>query len=175
MTSSEPQLVSSTRSRRRARAFQPELAAIVVTPLARSVAGRRLDIQATLSLATPAKPGARRAGRTRRGVRGASCYVARPTMVAPTWHIITGEYAPAHGGVAEYSRSVARALAAAGTNVHVWAPPTGGRLTGDPGVRLHELPDGYGPRGLGALARAMRREPTPRLVLVQYVPHAFGM
>jgi glycosyltransferase involved in cell wall biosynthesis len=114
-------------------------------------------------------------GRGRRWRGLASCYVAPPTMVAPTLHIITGEYAPAHGGVAEYCRSVACALAAAGTDVHVWAPPTAGRLTGDSGVSLHPLPDGYGPRGLAALARAMRREKTPRLLLVQYVPQAFGM
>jgi glycosyltransferase involved in cell wall biosynthesis len=96
-------------------------------------------------------------------------------MLAPAWHIVTGEYAPAQGGVAEYSRSVARALAAAGDEVHVWAPPMERPLTTDFGVSIHLLRRGYTPHGLSVLARAMRRERTPLRILVQYVPHAFGM
>src|ERR1017187_5912572 len=99
----------------------------------------------------------------------------RAPMAAPAWHIFTGEYPPAPGGVADYARSVARMLAAAGDDVHVWAPAPSGPLTEDPGVRLHPLRGGYAPRGLVALSRAFRREPSPRRVLVQYVPQAFGM
>jgi glycosyltransferase involved in cell wall biosynthesis len=96
-------------------------------------------------------------------------------MLAPAWHIVTGEYAPAQGGVAEYSRSVARGLAAAGDEVHVWAPRMARPLTTDPAVNVHPLRRGYTPHGLSALARAMRRERTPRRILLQYVPHAFGL
>src|ERR1019366_31641 len=91
------------------------------------------------------------------------------------WHIITGEYPHAGGGVADYTRSVARALAAAGDEVHVWAPVAAGGLVEEPGVQLHPLARGFGPRGLLALARAFERESRPRRLLLQYVPQAFGL
>src|SRR5260221_12031517 len=79
------------------------------------------------------RPGPRRGtpGTNTKREWAVSCYVALPTMVAPTWHIITGEYAPAHGGVAEYCRSVACPLTAAGTVLHVGAASTAARHTGD--------------------------------------------
>jgi hypothetical protein len=42
------------------------------------------------------------------------------------WHMITGEYPPQAGGVSDYSRVVARGLAAAGDTVHVYAPENPG-------------------------------------------------
>jgi len=96
-------------------------------------------------------------------------------MARPAWHILTGEYPPAPGGVSDYTRSVAMGLAAVNDEVHVWAPPVGGDLREDPGVRVHPLPFAYGPRGLLALSRALGRERSPRRILVQYVPHAFGL
>ena len=49
-----------------------------------------------------------------------------------TWHIITGEYPPNPGGVADYTQLVALGLAAHGDSVHVWAPrgSNGPRRTG---------------------------------------------
>ena len=91
------------------------------------------------------------------------------------WHIVTGEYPPAPGGVADYTRSVARGLASAGDEVHVWAPAARSELVGDPGVRLHPLACGFGPRGLLALSREFSRQPRPRRLLLQYVPQAFGL
>ena len=46
------------------------------------------------------------------------------TMVSPVrrlWHIVTGEYPPDSGGVADYTAAVARALADSGAEVHVWS------------------------------------------------------
>jgi glycosyltransferase involved in cell wall biosynthesis len=91
------------------------------------------------------------------------------------WHIVSGEYPPAHGGVADYTRSLARGLALAGEEVHVWAPLAGDGLATDPGVTLHPLPRGFGPLGLPGFVRDFRRQPAPLRVLVQYVPQAFGM
>ncbi len=96
-------------------------------------------------------------------------------MQGLSWHLITGEYAPAKGGVADYTRALASALAAAGDSVHVWAPSTGPGLTPDPGVHLHPLPHGFQPRGLRRLSRELDCLPGPKRILVQYVPHAFGM
>jgi glycosyltransferase involved in cell wall biosynthesis len=94
---------------------------------------------------------------------------------SPAWHIITGEYPPGHGGVADYTHSVARALAAEGDEVHVWAPAVADDLAENAGVRVHPIAGGFGPRGLARLTRQLGAVRGPRRVLVQYVPHAFGM
>ncbi|WP_394838049.1 glycosyltransferase family 4 protein [Pendulispora rubella] len=97
-----------------------------------------------------------------------------------SWHIVTGEYPPAPGGVADYTQSVARALAEAGDDVHVWAPPARAPLARVPGITLHPLPDHFGPRSLVALSKGLseaRRHAAPSQrtrVLLQYVPQAFG-
>jgi glycosyltransferase involved in cell wall biosynthesis len=64
----------------------------------------------------------------------------------------------------------------AGDEVHVWAPTSAtSGLIEDGGVKLHPLPGGFGPRGLLAVSRQFARTACPRRVLLQYVPHAFGM
>jgi glycosyltransferase involved in cell wall biosynthesis len=91
------------------------------------------------------------------------------------WQIVTGEYPPQPGGVSDYTRLVARALALAGDRVDVWAPPSvAGSPERDSGVFVHRLPDHYGPRSLRVLDRELDALPEPRRLLVQYVPHAFG-
>lgn len=89
------------------------------------------------------------------------------------WAILTGEYPPGPGGVSDYTRLVAEALAAAGDAVTVYAPP-GEVLADRGGVSVVRLPDHFGPRGLLKLDHAIARRPRPDRVLVQYVPHAFG-
>ena len=39
------------------------------------------------------------------------------------WAVLTGEYPPQSGGVSDYTRLVAKGLAAAGDQVVVYAPP----------------------------------------------------
>ncbi len=102
------------------------------------------------------------------------------------WHILTGEYPPQPGGVSDYTRLVARGLAAAGDGVVVWAPSTGQAAQAgqagqagqvghdDSGVVVRRLPDRFGPRSLRVLSRELGRASEPRRLLVQYVPHAFG-
>jgi hypothetical protein len=92
---------------------------------------------------------------------------------AVDWHILTGEYPPDCGGVGDYTRLVARGLAAAGDSVTVWAPSATASLPVDGGVTVRRLPDRYGLRSLGVLSRELDAAASPR-VLVQYVPHAFG-
>lgn len=91
-------------------------------------------------------------------------------------HIITPEYPPQPGGVSDYTRQVARGLAAEGEDVHVWCPgkPTSSAQASEAGVHVH--------RDLGAIARSdlaavdaqLDRFPSPRRLLVQWVPHGYG-
>ena len=45
-------------------------------------------------------------------------------MSAPAWHLLTGELA--RGGIGDYTRLLADALADAGREVHVWSPDAAG-------------------------------------------------
>jgi hypothetical protein len=89
----------------------------------------------------------------------------------PIWQLITGEYPPQSGGVSDYSRLVAGALAATGDEIDVWAPGTIRAQLRDVGATVHRLSDHFGPRGLATLSRELK---TDGRILVQYVPHAFG-
>ncbi len=90
------------------------------------------------------------------------------------WHIITCEYPPQQGGVADYTRLVALGLAAHGDRVHVWAPAVMGAQPAEAGVEVHRLPGRFGPRMLAALGRELDAVGTGK-ILVQFVPQGFGM
>lgn len=91
------------------------------------------------------------------------------------WHLITGEYPPDRGGVADYTETLALALAGAGAEVNVWASGTAGLLEeARGGVSVHRVARQFGPVGLALLGRELDRFAGPRTILVQYVPHAFG-
>ncbi|NMO19694.1 glycosyltransferase family 4 protein [Pyxidicoccus fallax] len=93
---------------------------------------------------------------------------------APSWHLLTGEYPPQPGGVGDYSRLVALGLVRAGQEVHVWAPGEAGTRLED-GVTVHRVPALFTPVGLRRLARGLDGCPGPRRLLLQYVPHSFGL
>jgi glycosyltransferase involved in cell wall biosynthesis len=90
--------------------------------------------------------------------------------VSGAWHLLTGEYPPGCGGVGDYTRLVAHGLAARGENVHVWAPAEDGS-EGD--VRIHRVP-GFGSQALSDLGKRLEATGSPRRILVQYAPQAFG-
>ncbi|RKH72906.1 glycosyltransferase [Corallococcus aberystwythensis] len=90
------------------------------------------------------------------------------------WHLLTGEYPPAPGGVSDHTRSIAHALLKAGETVHVWTPGAEG-VTEDQGVTVHRWPGLFTPPGLVRLTRELDATPGPRRLLLQYVPHAFGL
>lgn len=91
-----------------------------------------------------------------------------------SWHLLTGEYPPQPGGVSDYTRLVAQALAQAGQDVHVWTAGEPGARE-ENGVTVHRAPGLFLPQGLRWLSRELDRCPAPRRLLLQYVPHAFGM
>ncbi|HZV00684.1 MAG TPA: glycosyltransferase family 4 protein [Planctomycetota bacterium] len=91
-----------------------------------------------------------------------------------SWAIVTGEYPPRPGGVADYTRLVATALAGTGDEVHVFFPASREPALMDEHVVAHPIESGFGTRGLRQLSAALARLPRSRHLLVQWVPHAFG-
>jgi glycosyltransferase involved in cell wall biosynthesis len=90
------------------------------------------------------------------------------------WAILSGEYPPQPGGVADYTGLVAAGLVAAGDRVTVYAPAHAAHAAPDNGVAVRRLPDHFGPRGLLTLDAALAARPQPHRILVQYTPQAFG-
>jgi glycosyltransferase involved in cell wall biosynthesis len=88
------------------------------------------------------------------------------------WHLVTSEYPPDIGGVSDYTGQLARALAAAGDEVHVWCP--GAARDGVPGIQLHAALGRMSPGDLRRVDRQLDACPGPRRLLVQWVPHGFG-
>jgi len=58
--------------------------------------------------------------------------------------------------------------------VHVWAPQCSLHSNNIGAVEVHRLPGHFGPYALASVARAVRANPACS-VLVQYVPHAYGL
>ena len=94
-------------------------------------------------------------------------------MLSPVWHLLTGEYPPDRGGIGDYTRLLARALADRGQDVHVWTPSVRADVEAD-GVAVHAM-GGVGPASLRRLGNGLDRHPAPRRLLVQYAPQAWRM
>lgn len=90
-----------------------------------------------------------------------------------TWHLVTGEYPPAPGGVSDYCEAVATGLAASGDEVHVWCPEPALAAAGG-NVHLHPIAGGWNRGDLRRLDAALAAYPPGRRLLVQWVPHAYG-
>lgn len=88
------------------------------------------------------------------------------------WHLVTGEYPPQRGGVADYTHLLAASLANAGDEVHVWCPGDLGD-SHDAGVSVHRSAGAWTSAGRDRVGRQLRASGDGR-VLVQWVPHAFG-
>ncbi len=99
---------------------------------------------------------------------------AQERAATPCWHVITGEYPPQVGGVADYTSLVVAGLAAEGDEVHVWCPPHAGTPAQPDGVTVHHELGAMRPQDLCAIGQHLDRFPAPRRILVQWVPHGFG-
>ena len=91
-----------------------------------------------------------------------------------TWHIVTGEYPPAPGGVSDYTSAVAGGLAAAGDIVHVWCPGASAPPLSQPGVTVHPIAGSWTPGDLHRVDCEMNALHGEKKLLLQWVPHAFG-
>lgn len=91
------------------------------------------------------------------------------------WHVLTGEFPPDTGGVAQFTAAIAGGLSSRGIDLHVWAPGRETRPAADSAppaaFRVHALPDHFGPRSRAALREAVN---PGEVVLLQYVPNALG-
>lgn len=88
--------------------------------------------------------------------------------------LLTGEYPPQTGGVADYTAQLAERLSesrpllvAAPDCPHRPAPPTA--------ISFLPLPGGFGLQGLLTLERHLSHTVESKRLLLQYTPHAFGM
>jgi glycosyltransferase involved in cell wall biosynthesis len=91
------------------------------------------------------------------------------------WHMITGEYPPQPGGVSDYTYHVAHTLADAGETVTVWCPSADGPTPGDGRVSVRRELGTFRRTDLRRVAAMLDAEPEPRRLLIQWVPHAFGL
>lgn len=94
-----------------------------------------------------------------------------------TWHIITGEYPPQHGGVSDYTEQLAVGLAGKGCRVHVWCPgsDTEELHSQTAGIEVHRFGKDFFPGRLLRLGRLLDGFSQPRTLLVQYAPNAYGL
>jgi glycosyltransferase involved in cell wall biosynthesis len=88
-------------------------------------------------------------------------------------HVLTPEYLPQVGGVADYTRLIARGLSDAGDEVHVWCPASGSAVPGDP-FTVHAELGRFHRSDLDRTGHLLDQFPRPRRLLVQWVPHGYG-
>lgn len=100
-------------------------------------------------------------------------------MTSDRWHLITGEYPPAPGGVADYTALLAAALAGAGAGagVHVWTthgPEASPAVEDQDRVTVHRPIQRWRPAELARLDDALDAFGPPRRLVVQYAPGVWG-
>jgi glycosyltransferase involved in cell wall biosynthesis len=88
-------------------------------------------------------------------------------------HIVTPEYPPTTGGVADYTRLIARRLAQAGEAVHVWCPQSVEEQAPEP-FAVHRDFGRFAGADLARVDALLDRFTAPRRLLVQWVPHGYG-
>lgn len=99
--------------------------------------------------------------------------IGEPTL-RHCWHVITSEYPPQTGGIADYTRLLARRLADLGDEVHVWCPSLPETAASGAGINVHPRLGRFSPADLRGVSRELDRYPGPRRLLVQWVPHGYG-
>jgi glycosyltransferase involved in cell wall biosynthesis len=88
-------------------------------------------------------------------------------------HFLTPEYLPRHGGVGDYTHQIATELARAGEAVHVWGP-SGSVSEPDSAILVHSALGRFRPADLRRANSLLDGYPSPRRLVVQWVPHGYG-
>src|SRR5881397_3107343 len=94
-----------------------------------------------------------------------------------SWHILTSEFPPRLGGVADHTQIVATGLAEAGDEVHVWCTPEkqeSRKSVTASGVSVHRELGRLTPSDLRRVGRLLSEFPAPRRLIIQWVPHGYG-
>ena len=88
-------------------------------------------------------------------------------------HILTPEYPPRHGGVADYTHQIATELSRAGESVHVWGPAGSAGQQGG-AIIVHPELGRFDAADLRRASALLDAYPSPRRLVVQWVPHGYG-
>jgi len=88
-------------------------------------------------------------------------------------HFLTPEYPPQHGGVSDYTHQIATELARAGETVHVWGP-SGSVPEAGSAILVHPDLGRFRPADLRRANSLLDAYPSPRRLVVQWVPHGYG-
>lgn len=94
--------------------------------------------------------------------------------VRQSWHLVSSEYPPQTGGVADYTYLMASRLAAQGDEVHVWCPAHFSPPALTNGITVHQELGGISPGDLRRVSEELDQYAAPRRLLVQWVPHGYG-
>lgn len=89
-------------------------------------------------------------------------------------HFLTPEYPPSHGGVADYTHQIATELSRGGEAVHVWGPSGSAAQPGS-AIVVHAELGRFRGADLRRASRRLDEQPSPRRLVVQWVPHGFGL
>jgi glycosyltransferase involved in cell wall biosynthesis len=87
--------------------------------------------------------------------------------------MLTPEYPPRHGGVADYTQQIATELLRAGETVHVWGPDGSAAQPGS-AIVVHPDLGRFRAADLRRTSALLDAYPSPRRLVVQWVPHGYG-
>jgi glycosyltransferase involved in cell wall biosynthesis len=90
-----------------------------------------------------------------------------------TLHVVTPEYPPMLGGVADYTHQIATELSLTREKVHVWAP-AGTAPQADTTVIVHPVLGRFRASDFRRASAQLDAFPAPRRLIVQWVPHGYG-
>ncbi len=90
-----------------------------------------------------------------------------------TLHLLTPEYPPRHGGVADYTHQIAAELSRGGETVHVWGPAGSAAQPGS-AIVVHPDLGSFRAADLRRMSVLLDAYPPPRRLVVQWVPHGYG-
>jgi glycosyltransferase involved in cell wall biosynthesis len=88
-------------------------------------------------------------------------------------HFVTPEYPPRHGGVSDYTHVIATELSRGGETVHVWGPAGSAAQPGS-AIVVHSDLGTFRPSDLRRMSVLLDAYPSPRRLVVQWVPHGYG-
>ena len=88
-------------------------------------------------------------------------------------HFVTPEYPPRRGGVADYTHQIATEFARRGEDVHVWGPSGSASQPGSP-IVVHPELGRFRSADFRRASLLLDDQPSPRRLIVQWVPHGFG-